>query len=346
MRNGSYFTWLLENTKTTWWHDSADPFELDRGLEIGASGVTSNPVLVNSTLNARKDYWLPKIERTMSEEKKSQSLAEIHIQTVLSEAAGKLKKVYDQTNTRQGYVCAQVDPSLCGDRESMLMMARRFASWAPNIAVKLPVTSAGLDVLEECTSEGITVTATVSFNVPQVIAVAKRYRKGLFRAQQNNKKAGKCFAVIMIGRIDDYLREVAIDNQCDLEESDIIQAGLAITKRAYALYKKNHYEAVLIVAALRGTYHITELAGAELIMSVAPKYQKLFQSLQPPFSQNINKKINRNVLKKLSIMSEFVRSYEADGMPAEDFVKFGCNQRTLSQFSAAGWKFLEKPLKP
>ena len=41
-------------------------------------------------------------------------------------------------------------------------MAHRFTAWAPNIAVKLPATSAGLDVLEECIAEGITITATVS----------------------------------------------------------------------------------------------------------------------------------------------------------------------------------------
>ena len=59
-----------------------------------------------------------------------------------------------------------------GDIAEALAMARRFHAWAPNIAVKLPVTAAGLDVLEDCIAEGITVTATVSFTVPQVVAVA------------------------------------------------------------------------------------------------------------------------------------------------------------------------------
>ena len=61
----------------------------------------------------------------------------------------------------------------------MLAMARQFHAWAPNIAVKLPVTAAGLDVLEECVAEGITITATVSFTVPQVVAIAERHRLGL-----------------------------------------------------------------------------------------------------------------------------------------------------------------------
>src|SRR5205085_7700378 len=137
-----------------------------------------------------------------------------------------------------GYVCAPGNPLRAGDRDCMLPMARRFHAWAPNIAVKLPATAAGLDVLEECVAEGITVTATVSFTVPQVLAIAERHRAGSVRARQNGIDPGKCFAVIMIGRLDDYLREVAHDNRAHVDESDIQQAGLAVTKRAYAIYQE------------------------------------------------------------------------------------------------------------
>src|SRR6185295_1281619 len=119
-------------------------------------------------------------------------------------------------------------------------------------------------------------TATVSFTVPQALAIAERHRAGMQRARQNGIEPGKCFAVIMIGRLDDYLREVAHDNQAAVSESDICQSGLAATKRAYALYRSRGYDAVLLVAALRGTYHLTELAGADLIMSIAPAYQEFF----------------------------------------------------------------------
>jgi transaldolase len=143
----------------------------------------------------------------------------------------------------------------------MLPMARRFHAWAPNIAVKLPATAAGLDVLEECVAEGIAVAATVSFTVPQAIAIAERHRAGALRAKEKGLQPGQCFAVIMIGRLDDFLREVAHDTRAAADESDIRQAGLAATKRAYAIYRERGYQAVLLIAALRGDYHLTELAG-------------------------------------------------------------------------------------
>ena len=34
------------------------------------------------------------------------------------------------------------------------------------------------------------------------------------------------------------------------------------------------YETMLIVAAMRGTHHVTQLAGAEIIMSIPPALQQ------------------------------------------------------------------------
>ncbi|UCG58604.1 MAG: hypothetical protein JSU70_03650, partial [Phycisphaerales bacterium] len=242
---------------------------------------------------------------------------------------------------RMGYVCAQVNPLRAGERKAMLAMARRYHGWAPNIAVKLPATAAGLDVLEDCTAEGITATLTISYTVPQVIAIAERHRQGIRRAKQNGVEPGRCFAVIMIGRLDDYLRDVAHDCRADIVESDIRQAGLAVSKRAYSIYKQRGYEAMLIVAALRGTYHMTELAGAEIIMSIAPPYQEMLLSEELPCEERIDTEIPSEVVERLSTLPEFVRAYEPEGMQPEDFITYGVTQKTLAQFHEGGWKLLE-----
>lgn len=260
---------------------------------------------------------------------------------VIKHAVEQLRSEYERSGGRMGYVCAQVNPTRAGDRQSMLPMARRFSAWARNIAVKLPATAAGLDVLEDCTAEGITATLTISFTVPQIIAIAERHRRGIQRARKNGAEPGKCFAVIMIGRLDDYLRDVARDYEADISESDIRQAGLAVSKRAYSIYKEREYEAVLIVAALRGAYHMTELAGAELIMSIAPPYQEILLSEDLPCEERIDSEIPSDVLERLSTLPEFMRAYEPQGMSPKDFIAYGVTQKTLSQFYEIGWKRLE-----
>jgi len=238
-------------------------------------------------------------------------------------------------------VCAQVNPARAGDRDCMQSMARRLNSWAPNIAVKLPATSAGLDVLEDCIADGITVTCTVSFTVPQAVAIAERHRAGMARARAKGIEPGKCYAVIMIGRLDDYLREVAHDTQAAVSEADIRQSGIAATKRAYALYQERGYDAVLLVAALRGDYHLTELTGANLLMSIAPAFQQVFVDQNLPREVRIDKAVPEDVLERLRQLPEFVRAYEPEGMKPADFVGFGATQRTLSQFVEVGWKLME-----
>ena len=340
MENDSYLLWLVNNTATTWWHDSADPDELARALANGATGVTTNPVLTNQALRAHPEKWREALS-TLPAGLTPAERAEELVRRVVTRAAQTVLPHYERSGGRQGYVCGQLNPVRAADREAMLAMARRYHAWAPNIAVKLPVTAAGLDVLEECAAEGITVTATISFAVSQVLAVAERYQRGVERARQAGVPTGQCFAVIMIGRVDDYLGDVARDRRAQVSEADIRWAGLAVTKRAYALYQERGYEAVLLVAALRGTYHMIELAGAEVIMSIHPRVQAKLLEPGLPRELRIAAPVPLEALQRLQTLPEFVRAYEPDGLAPNEFLSWGLTQRTLSQFIEVGWLGLE-----
>lgn len=341
MAEDTYLNWVINNTKTCWWHDSAEANELRRGLDRGAVGVTTNPFLSNIAVVKNRALWSEDIDAALAQKLNAEAKAEALMRIAVTRAANQLLPQFEATQGQRGWVCAQVNPLLAGNRECMYTLARRFATWAPNIAVKLPATSAGLDVLEECIAEGITITATVSFTLPQVLSIAERHRRGIERAKQNGVQPGQCFSVMMIGRLDDYLREVAHDNRSPVSEMDIQQAGIAVTKRAYDIYNERGYEAKLLVAALRGTYHLTELAGADLIMSMAPPWQEAFVSKDFPREERISHPVPAMVIDRLRTMPEFVRAYEPDGMAAEEFVTYGPTQRTLAQFCDLGWKLLE-----
>jgi len=336
----TYLHWVAEQTATQWWHDSADEAELDLALARGAAGVTTNPVLISTAFEKNRDRWSGVIDQTLARGWPPEQKAEALMQAAVTSVAGKVG----------GFVCAQVNPARAGDRDGMHAMAKRVHHWAPNIAIKLPATAAGLDVLEDCVADGMTVTATVSFTVPQVLAIAERHRAGGARARAKGIEPGKCFAVIMIGRLDDYLREVANDrgpaaarrgSAAAIRESDICQAGLAVSKRAYSLYQERGYDATLLVAALRGSYHLTELAGASLVMSIHPAYQDVLATQDFAREERIGRPVDPEVIDRLAQLPDFVRAYEPDGMTPADFITFGLTQRTLSQFTEAGWKRLE-----
>lgn len=339
--NSTYLNWVIENTKTRWWHDSAESGELDLGLERGAIGVTTNPFLANIAVNRNRALWAAAIDDILTRDLSPEAKAEALTHIAVTRAAAKLLPQFESSLGQAGYVCAQVNPVRAADRSCMYGMAKRFHAWAPNIAVKLPTTAAGLDVLEDCVAEGITITATVSFTLPQLLAVAERHQAGIQRAKDAGIHPGKCFAVIMIGRLDDYLREVVHDNNAQVSEEDIRLAGLAVTKRAYQMYKDRGYEAELLVAALRGAYHLTELAGADLIMSIHPSSQEFFVAKDHPREERIDIPVSEDVIDRLSTLSEFVRAYEPDGMAPNEFIGYGATQRTLGQFCESGWKLME-----
>ncbi len=98
---------------------------------------------------------------------------------------------------------------------------------------------------------------------------------------------------------------------------------------------------MLLVAALRGAYHMTGLAGARLIMSMHPKVQAMLLAPGVPRQEGIDEPIDPQVVQRLQRMPDFVRAYEPDGMKPEEFIAYGVTQRTLSSFIEAGWGMLE-----
>jgi transaldolase len=146
----------------------------------------------------------------------------------------------------------------------------------------------------------------------------------------------------MIGRLDDYLRDVAADSRAAVSEADIRWAGLAVTKRAYAIYQERGYEATLLVAALRGAYHLLELVGGDLIMSVHPSWQGPLLEPGIPREARIAAPVPADAIGRLRGLPDFVRAYEPDGMAPEEFISWGLTQRTLTQFIEAGWRLLEQ----
>ena len=236
----------------------------------------------------------------------------------------------------KGFVCAQTNPNRTGNAAYMLDQAVRLGSWADNLVIKLPATRAGIEVYEECVAKGLNVAATVSFTVPQVLAVAEARERGKKRAIANGIKPGLGIAVLMVGRLDDYLRDVAQDSFPEVLESDVIQAGTACIKRAYQIFNERNYDTFLMPAGCRGAYHITELAGARMLMSIAPKIAEQLEGVDR-FEERIDVPVDPAVIDRLMKMPEFRKAYEPDGMKPEDFITFGSANRTTDQFINDGW---------
>ena len=335
MSENAYLKWL-SSTKSCFWNDSAVYSHLDDAIANGATGVTTNPFLIKMSLYKDTDFWRPYLEG-MDKSLTGDDKAEEIIRRITVAIAKKFQHIFDATGGKQGYVCAQVNPLLQSDTEKMIEQAKRLNSWAKNIAVKLPGTAAGIDAIEECAALGITTVGTVSFTVPQAVEIAKRQDIGAKRAAKAGITGKNAFSVVMVGRQDDYLRDVAKDNRVSVSEEDIKQSGVAVIKRAYAIVKEAGYASQLMPAALRGTYHAFALSGADMSMSIATNIQDMLVDVAQPFDEGINKAVDAGTIDRLMQMDEFCRAYEPDAMAPHEFISYGICQRTLSQFIEGGW---------
>ena len=335
MAEHPYLKWLTSQTQSLYWHDSAVHAEKERAFADGAVGMTTNPFLINATLRGDKSFWteqLKQVEKGLTGDAKA--LALVH--AVTGFYAQEVRPIFDRGEIGKGYVCAQTNPSKTGDAEYMIQQAKTLASWAPNIVVKLPATNAGITAYEECVAQGLIVAATVSFTVPQVLAVGEAAERGKERARKNGIQPGLTIAVMMVGRLDDYLRDVAHDNGAKVEESDIVQAGVACMKKAYHIFQERGYTTFLMPAGCRGTNHVTEFAGAKMIMSIAPKIVNQL-ALDTPQEERIDVPVAADVIERLMTMAEFRKAYLEDGMTREEFITFGSANRTTDQFINDGW---------
>ncbi|MGE4485421.1 MAG: transaldolase family protein [Oscillospiraceae bacterium] len=336
----NYLEWINKRTKTDWWHDSGNPDEIKLAIERGATGVTTNPVLTFRSFQSQPEFWEPKV-LALGDDFEPEQRAEALLKLVATYAAEKVRPIYDATNGRLGYALGQLNPSRAGDAEGMLRQGRRVHSWAPNIAVKLPATAAGVEVIEHLAEEGIPICATINVSVAQAIAVAEAYNRGKKKALANGVKPPLCIVVQQVGRLDDYLRDVAMDMKLGLPESVVTMAGLAVAKRTYHIFEARGYDSIIMPAGLRGAYHLTEMAGGRLLYTINTRVQDMILAKDPPQVEKIDEPMDPDVLDQLMRIPEFVRAYEPDGMKPSDFITYGVTQKLLSQFNETGWVPLE-----
>lgn len=336
----NYLRWLSEDTATKWWHDSAIPSEIDEAVANGALGVTTNPVLTYKSLQAVPEFWQPQVEQ-IPREVQGEQRAEALLSLIAKYAAGKFLDVYKRTNGEHGYALGQLNPENCGDSEKMLSQALRYTAWGENIAVKLPTVMAALPVVEELAARGVAVCTTLNFSVAQAMAAGEAYEKGRRRAIQNGIPVKPCFVVQQGGRLDEYLADVALDNRLGIDPADILNAGNAVCKKTYRLFKKNGITAKIMPAGLRGVHHLSQMAGADMVFSLQSRIQRMAIEADLPHILHIDEEIPADIIDRLRQIPEFMRAYEEGGMRPPDFITFGVTQKTLSQFLWTGWAPLE-----
>ena len=124
------------------------------------------------------------------------------------------------------------------DADGMIAQGRKLAKIADNIAVKVPLTWAGLRACKVLSGEGKTVNVTLCFSANQALLAAK---------------AGATFISPFIGRLDD----INLD-------------GMQVIADIRTIYDNYGYETQILAASIRSVNHMSQAALIGADVATAP----------------------------------------------------------------------------
>lgn len=320
-----------------WWNDSGVPDELGQAVALGAVGGTSNPVIVSQAVKAQPALCNPIIDRLIAENPSDteDDIAWKLIHTLAIDAASRLKPVYDATRGVKGFLSAQVNAKYYRNKELMVEQATQLAALAPNIAIKAPATEIGIAAIEEMTARGIRVNATVSFTVPQAIAVSRAFERGLKRARAAGRDADaiRPYITLMIGRVDDQLKRVAEKEKIATSPGVLDWAGIAVFKHAHQLWKRHGHVGTLLAAAYRHENHWSQIIGREVLQTIPYTWWTQYNVSKTTPSLTLDTPVDPAILAELRAkFPDFIRAYDENGMTPAQFETYGATVHTLNQF--------------
>jgi len=324
-------------TVTDVWNDSCSVEELNYAIENGAVGATTNPVIVGEVLKKEMHLWKDRILEIIKEmpEGTEEDIAWKLNEEMAIKGAELLKPVFDRENGLKGRISIQTNAKYYRNAKLMWEQAVYFNTLAPNMQVKMPVTRAGVKAIEESTYRGVNVNATVCFTVPQAVAVAEAVERGLKRreAEGLDVKSMSPVCTIMVGRLDDWIKVVAGKNKIVTNPGYLEWCGVAAMKNAYRIYKERGYRTRLLAAAYRNHMHWSEFIGADMVLTIPYKWQKMFNASNIEVVPRIDNPVDPIILNELlDKFGEFRRAYYEDGMTVDEFDFYGATARTLRSF--------------
>ena len=330
---------MTQTTPTALWNDSAEPTELRTAIQWGAVGATCNPVIALAAIRADQARWEARIQEIAAErpEATESEIGWAVVEEVSLEAAALLEPTFAEHGGRNGRLSMQTDPRLRRSASALADQAEYFASLAPNIIVKVPATAVGVEAIEEATYRGVNVNVTVSFTVAQALQTGEAIERGLRRRESENLPVEGIGPVvtIMVGRLDDWLKEVVARDDIDIDPAHLEWAGVAAVKRAYTLFRERGLRARVLAAAYRNQLQWTELVGGDLVLSPPFAWGQKFEASGIEATSRIDIPVDPEIIASLERIEDFRRAYQPDGMTPAEFDDFGATRKTLRQFLAA-----------
>lgn len=223
---------------TKLWLDSVDPDEIAKNRAFGATGATSNPIIISDLLNTGR--FDADIKALAAAGHDDEAIAWAMTDKLVKAAQDVFEPVWKDTSGNDGWVSFELDPLLEDPARALpaaekaakyVELGKKWAAGHCNRMIKVPATDGGLLCLEELVAAGVAVNVTLIFSERQYLAA----REACFRGAQRraDKQNVKTVYSIFVSRLDVYT-EKAVPTLSPAAQG---QVGIVNAKRIWKLNK-------------------------------------------------------------------------------------------------------------
>jgi transaldolase/glucose-6-phosphate isomerase len=221
----------------SFWYDNIrrgliEAGELKRLIDLGVSGLTSNPTIFEKAIAGSTDYDSALLELA-TEGKSATEIYEDLVMEDIRAAADLLRPVYERTDGADGYASLEVSPLLAHDTEATYAQATRlFAALdRPNVMIKVPATPEGIPAVRRLIGEGLNINITLTFSLAAYQNVREAYLAGLENLDRSGGDVARVASVasFFVSRVD-----TLVDSLLEEAASERDTAGRLFGKAAIA----------------------------------------------------------------------------------------------------------------
>jgi transaldolase len=194
---------------TKLWLDSVDSAEVKRNLAWGATGATSNPIIIADLIKTGR--FDDKLSRLLAKGISDGEIAWELTDSLVRDAQAAFLPAWKASRGDTGYVSFELDPlledpvaglSVETRKARYIELGKRWSEGHQNRMIKVPATPGGLAALEDLAAAGVTLNVTLVFSDQQYVTARNAIWKG---AQRRRSLDGfKSVYSIFVSRLDVY----------------------------------------------------------------------------------------------------------------------------------------------
>ncbi len=337
-----YFKRVHALTPTRGWINNPTDEEAKMAIEAGMTNCTTNPTYTMKQIQREPEILNPVIDQICSEESDDIRAASLIQRACVSKLLTRYLPVFNSETRMEGLVSLQGDPILEDNPQVIINEALECVSLGPNYLAKIPTTASGLEAMKVLIARDIPIIATEVMSIAQMIAACELYRE----VSEATGKTPPFFVTHIAGIFDDHIQNVVREQQIDISGDIVFQAGTAVGRKLYRVFKERNYPGVILSGGARGLHHFTEFVGGDMHITINWKNSAdTLIEADGPVIERINNPIPEYVLEELlAKIPDFRSAWEEDGLSVKEFESYGAVLLFRKAFTD-GWEFLLNEIK-